>query len=437
VRQHRIDAYATPIHDWGAPPLIRPPGATMAKLPLPSALSFDGVQPAVRAPLAFLMTLAFINWLGFAAWAALLNNFTVEMAGFAWKDMGITQSVREIPGFLAFTAIFWFAVMREQTLAYVSLLLLGFGIAITGYLPTLTGVLITTFIMSVGFHYFETVNQSLQLQLLPKADAPRLMSRITAAGAAAQFIAYGSLVILGWLAFTDYVTIYLWLGLVCMAATAAAMAHFGRFEGPVPQRKQIVLRQRYWLYYLLTFMSGARRQLFMAFGGFLLVKSFGYSLGNVALLMLMTAALTTLTAPYMGQFIATLGERRTIAIENAVLIAVFAGYAMTTSPTVAGALFILDGVFFTLLLAQRTYFQKIGDAADMAPTAAVAFTINHIAAVALPVTFGLIGMINPSIIFWLGVVIASTSLCLSFLVPDDPGPGNETIFAAPRLQPAE
>jgi hypothetical protein len=408
----------------------------MPKLPLPAALSLDGVDVQVRAPLLFLMTLAFINWLGFAAWMALLNNFTVEMAGFAWKDMGITQSVREIPGFLAFTAIFWFAVMREQTLAYVSLLLLGLGIAITGYLPTLTGVLITTFIMSVGFHYFETVNQSLQMQLLPKKDAPRLMSRIAAAGAAAQFVAYGSLVILGWLTFKDYVTIYLGLGLICMGATALAMVLFGRFEGPVPQRKQIVLRSRYWLYYLLTFMSGARRQLFMAFGGFLLVKSFGYSLADIALLMLVTAALTTATAPMMGHLIATLGERRTIAIENAVLVAVFAGYALTTSPAVAGLLFMIDGVFFTLLLAQRTYFQKIGDAADMAPTAAVAFTINHIAAVALPVMFGMLGMINPAIIFWLGVLIAGISFCLSFMVPDDPGPGNETIFSAPRLQPA-
>jgi predicted MFS family arabinose efflux permease len=328
--------------------------------------------------------------------------------------------------------------MREQTLAYISLLLLGLGIAITGLLPTLTGVLITTFIMSVGFHYFETVNQSLQMQLLPKKDAPRLMSRITASGAAAQFIAYGSLALVWWIGFRDYVSIYLVLGLVCIIGTAWAMRHFGRFEGPVPQHKKIVLRRRYWLYYLLTFMSGARRQLFFAFGGFLLVKVFGYSLANIAMLMLITAALTTFTAPYMGHLIATLGERRTIAIENMVLIGVFAGYALTSSWWIAGLLFVLDGVFFTLILAQRTYFQKIGAAEDMAPTAAVAFTINHIAAVALPVTFGMLGMINPSIIFWLGVVIATISFSLSFLVPEAPGPGRETFLETrPRVQPAE
>lgn len=395
------------------------------------------VAPDVRAPLFFLMSLTFVNWIGFAAWQALLNNFTVEMAGFAWKDMGITQSIRELPGFLAFTAIVWIAWMREQTLAYAALLILGFGIALTGYFPTLTGVLITTFVMSVGFHYFETMNSSLQMQLLPKADAPRLMSRITSAGAAAQFLAYGGLALAWWVGWRNYQYIYLFLGLFCIAATLWAMQHFGRFEGPVVQRKEIVLRKRYWLYYVITFFSGARRQLFHAFGGFLLVKVFGYSLSDIAMLMLVTAALTTVFAPYLGGLIATLGERRTIAIENAVLIVVFAGYALTKDWQVAGALFIVDGVFMTLLLAQRTYFQKIGDPRDMASTASVAFTINHIAAVALPVTFGAIGMVDPSLVFWLGVGIATISFCLSFLIPDDPEPGNETIFAAGRVQPAE
>jgi hypothetical protein len=405
-------------------------------LPRPSFLNFDGIEPTVRDPLIFLMTLTFVNWLGFAAWQVLLNNFTIEMGGFRWKDMGITQSLREIPGFLAFTAIFFLLWMREQTFAYIALLLLGLGIALTGFFPSLTGVLITTFIMSVGFHYFETVNSSLQMQMLPKAEAPRLMSRITSAGAVAQFVAYGGLALAWWAGLRNYVVIYLVIGLACLGLTVWAIRHFPAFDGTVPQHKEIVLRRRYWLYYLITFMSGARRQLFHAFGGFLLVKSFGYSLSDMAMLMLVTAALTAAVAPHLGNMIATLGERRTIAIENAVLIVVFAGYALTRNAYVAGALFMIDGVFMTLLLAQRTYFQKIGDPADMAATASVAFTINHIAAVALPVIFGVIGMVDPSLIFWLGVGIASISFGLSFLVPDKPEPGRETILADRKFQPA-
>jgi hypothetical protein len=105
---------------------------------------------------------------------------------------------------------------------------------------------------------------------------------------------------------------------------------------------------------------------------------------------------------------------------------------------VAGALFVVDGVFFTLTIAQRTYFQKISDPADIAPTASVAFTINHIAAVAIPVTFGIIWISDPTIVFKIGAVIATASLCLAFLVPRHPEPGQETVFGpAGRPVPAE
>jgi predicted MFS family arabinose efflux permease len=392
---------------------------------------------AVTSAVQFLMALHFINWLGFAGWNALLHNYTIEAVGFGWFEAGLTQTVREIPGFLAFTVAFWLMIVREQVLGYVALVLLGFGVALTGTNPTLMGVLMATFVMSVGFHYFETVNTSMQLQLLPKAQAPSLIGRIISAGAAAQFVAYGSIALVWWLGWRNYAAIYAILGLACAALTVVAMFHFKRFQGPVRQRPGLVFRKRYSLYYALTFMSGARRQLFMAFGGFLLVKKFGYSVADIAVLMLVTSSSNTFFAPRLGRLVQKWGERNTIMLENAVLICVFIGYAVTDNAHLAAGLFIIDGIFFTLILAQKTYFQKIGDPADMAATASVAFTINHIAAVAIPVSFGLIGTVNYSIIFWLGAGIATTSLLLSLLVPLDPGPGRETVLVRASPQPAE
>jgi hypothetical protein len=196
--------------------------------------------PFAGSPAAFLMTLAFLNMLGFAGWQALLNNFTVEKAAFGWYETGLTQSVREIPGFLAFTMIFWILWLREQTLAYLALLLTGLGVALTGYFPTLTGVLVTTFVMSVGFHYFETVNQSLQLQLLHKAQAPYIMGRIRSAGAAAQVVCYGAMGLFWWLGWRNYAHMFLALGLLCMAlCCSSSTASFSRSpspRGPISRR---------------------------------------------------------------------------------------------------------------------------------------------------------------------------------------------------------
>jgi Major Facilitator Superfamily len=390
------------------------------------------------SPVAFLMTITFLNWISFASWQALLNNFAKDAAGFTGWEIGLLQSVREIPGFLAFTAIFWFMLMREQTLAYASLMLLGVGIALTGFFPSVPGLLLTTFVMSLGFHYFETANQALSLQLLPKAETPKVLGLVAGAAAAAQLAAYG-LIALAWRTLQPgYEVLYLVSGLATMVLAGLAIGLFRRFEGDVPQRKEIVLRRRYWLYYALTFMSGARRQLFMAFGGWLLVERFGYDLSSLSVLFFIYCSINIVAGPFLGRLVGRIGERATIIGENVSLIVVFLGYAMTGSGIVAGALFILDGVFFTLTIAQRTYFQKIADPADIAPTSSVAFTINHIAAVFIPVVFGLIWMRDPSLVFQVGAAMAGGSLVLAFLVPRHPEPGHETVWrASERTVPAE
>jgi predicted MFS family arabinose efflux permease len=387
------------------------------------------------SPTAFLMTITFINWFGFASWQALFNNFAKDAAAVTGWEIGVLQSVREIPGFLAFTAAFWFMLMREQTLAYASVLVLALGTAASGYFPSYLGLALTTFVMSTGFHYFETANQALALQLLPKNEAPKVLGRVSSAMAGAQLVAYSLIAFVWWAWKPSYEAIYLAFGLGTAALIGIAMAGFRRFDGGVPQHKGIVLRRRYWLYYALTFLSGARRQLFMAFGGWLLVERFGYDLASLSLLLFIYCAINLFAGPLFGRLIVRVGERATIIIENVALIVVFLGYAMTSSGAVAGALFVLDGVFFTLMIAQRTYFQKIADPADIAPTASVAFTINHIAAVAIPVLFGLIWIRDPSLVFNIGAAIATGSLVLAFLVPRHPEPGHETTLG-PAAQPA-
>jgi len=131
-----------------------------------------------RTPYAMLAVMAGAMFLSFSGWSALLNNFSVERAGFTGREMGILQSIREIPGFLAFLAIFVVIVMREQTLALVSLTLLGLGVAVTGYYPSVGGLFLTTFVMSLGFHYYSTMETSLTLQWVPKERAPEMFGKI-------------------------------------------------------------------------------------------------------------------------------------------------------------------------------------------------------------------------------------------------------------------
>ncbi|OZB15424.1 MAG: hypothetical protein B7X55_09645, partial [Rhodobacterales bacterium 34-62-10] len=100
-------------------------------------------------------------------------------------------------------------------------------------------------------------------------------------------------------------------------------------------------------------------------------------------------------------------------------------------------LYVMDHVFFAMALALKTYFQKIADPRDIAPTAAVAFTINHIAAVFLPASLGYLWLVSPSSVFVLAAAMAGVSFTLAMLIPRHPEPGNETIFSRFLPAPAE
>ncbi|HUF55688.1 MAG TPA: MFS transporter [Thermohalobaculum sp.] len=398
--------------------------------------------PRWQRPEALLMLMAVSSPLAFASWMALLNNFVVERAAFDGFDIGVLHVAREIPGFLAFLVIYLILWFREQTVALAALLLLGFGTALTGIFPTFWGLMVTTVISSVGFHYYETINQSLQLQWLPRERAPQVIGWIVAAGSLGSLVAFGG-IIMAWRLFElDYATVYWIAGGSAALIALLAWAIYPRFEAPTVQLKQIVLRGRYWLYYALVFIGGARRQIFIVFAPFMMVERFGLELHEVTGLMLFNYVATMAFAPVAGWLIRRLGERVALVAEYAGLFGVFTLYAgvyyFHWGVWLAMALYVVDHLLFALAIAHKTYFQKIAHPADQAPTAAVAFTINHIAAVTLPAPLGLLWLASPAAVFALAAALALCSLALAFLVPRHPQAGRETVLGRPALaQPGE
>ena len=383
-----------------------------------------------RNPTTLLFIMAAAMPFSLGLWMAMINNFAVEQASFNGADIGLLQSIREIPGFLSFTVVFLLVFIREQSLVLLSLLLLGIGTAITGYLPSFWGLCFTTLLMSFGFHYFEAVNQSLQLQWLGTEEAPRVLGKLVAVGSASSLAAYCVIYLgleyWGW----SQLMVFLIGGLVTAVLAIAGAGLFPHFPSKVEQHKTLILRKRYWLYYALVFMSGARRQIFMVFAGFLMVEKFGFSASDIALMYIANMLASMVVAPQIGKLIGFIGERRTLMIEYVGLALVFVGYALVESAELAVALYIIDHLFFAMAIALKTYFQKIADPADIAPTAGVSFSINHIAAVAIPASFGLIWLHSPAFVFYAGAVMAVMSLGLSLFVPRHPATGNETALSA-------
>lgn len=392
------------------------------------------IEGALRTRNAFglLILFAFAMPLAFATWQALLNNFVIESAGFTGREIGILQSIREIPGFLAFGVVFVSPFFGEQRLAIFSLILLGVAVAITGYMPSFSGLLLTTMLSSIGFHVYETIVQSLQLQFLPKATAPKQLGILLGVGSFVSFCVYFIFATLWNTLNFQYQYVYLVAGMGTVLIAIYALLRYPVFPVEHLQNKGLVFRKRYWLYYLLQFLSGARRQIFVVFAGFMMVEKYHYSVSTMSLLLLTTFVLNTFLAPLAGEFILRFGERRALIFEYTGLFGVFAGYMglyiWQLPGEIAAVLFVLDHIFFSLMIAMKTYFQKIADPKDFRSTAAVSFTINHIAAVTLPVLLGFLWLKSPVIVFGFATLLALSSLVCAFFVPLNPRNGHETVL---------
>ena len=364
--------------------------------------------------LLFLLVSTVASNAGIQAWQTLINNFAVESARLGADSIGFIQSIREVPGFLSMLVIYVLLILSEQRAASLAILVLGLGLTATGYFPSFWGLTATTLIMSAGFHYYEPLNQSLTLQHFNTFEAPVVLSRIRAVAALAN-IAVGILIY--FLADSmGYKGMFALVGVL-----VGLVGVWGLFKKPcetntTPQKKKMYLRRKYWLYYLLTFLEGSRRQIFIVFAVYLLVKKFDYSIQSITVLFVVNNAINYFLNPTIGRAINRFGERQLLTIEYAGMIAVFLTYAYTGSHIVAGIMFVLDYLLFNFNVGVRTYYQKIAAPEDMASGMALGFTINHIAAVVVPVLGGMLWMVDYKIPFFIGVGLGVLSLAFTQMI---------------------
>jgi hypothetical protein len=356
----------------------------------------------------YLVVLTISSTVGLQTWTTLFNNFAVDIANLGGNHVGMIQSIREIPGFLALLAVFVIRFIPEHRLSAASILVLGVGLAATGFFPSYLGIALTTLASSFGFHYYETTNMSLTLQYFKKHESPWVFGRLTSL-AAATSIGIGLLI---WvmIVFLSFSQVYLIVGGLIASAGLWAFSRDPTDPQALPQRKQMILRKRYWLFYFLTFMAGARRQIFIAFSVLLLVQKFNYSVQEVTILFVINNSINYFLSPIVGKSIIRFGERKVLSLEYASVIFIFSAYACTDSKLLVAFIYIIDQIFFTFAIAIRTYFQKVGDPQDIAPSMAVGFTINHLAAVFLPAIGGMLWVIDYRIPFFAGAVMGVISL---------------------------
>lgn len=363
----------------------------------------------------YLLVLSLGSVISFQAWRTLFNNFAVEAASIDSFGVGLIQSLREVPGFLALLVVYLLYLIKEHRLASISVMVMGIGIVFTGLFPSLGGLIVTTVVMSFGFHYFETANQSLTLQYFSKKETPFVLARIKRYSSLVSIITGGVLFLSA--TALSYKLNYIIFGSVAVAAGIWSLRTNPSNPDLPAQHKKLILRREYWLYYTLTFLSGARRQIFMVFAAFLMVQKFNFSITSVTLLFALNNLINFFWLPQIAKGIDRFGERKVLMVEYVGMIGIFMVYAFTDSPIVVAVFYIFDNMLFHFSMGIKTYFQKVANPKDIAPSAGVSFTINHIAAVVIPVVGGLLWKIDYKIPFFFGAFLGLFSLFFSMKVP--------------------
>ena len=365
----------------------------------------------------YLLILGICASAGLQGWTALFTNYAKEIVDVNGFQIGVSQSVREIPGFLSFAAVYLFFIFKEHRLSAWSVILLGTGISVTGIFTSFGGLLMTTFIMSVGFHFFETTNKSLTVQYFNTAESPVVFARMRGYGALANILV--GFVIWALSFVLPYRYTFLILG-AFIVLTGISMLYANPVKQEIPfQHKKLIFRRKYWLFYVLNFLAGTRRQIFTVFAIFLLVDRYNLGLRVVTGIYVINYALTYLLNPQISKALNKYGERVVLSLESASLIVLFLGYAFISNVWIVVGLFILDSIFFNFSIGLNTYLQKTADPEDLGSSTAVGFTINHISAVIIPFFGGILWMLNWRLPFLVGTGFTILSLYFTQMIITD------------------
>lgn len=357
----------------------------------------------------------FILSVGFYSWRIMFNNFAVEQFGASPAEIGVIQAVREIPGLLAFFVGALALFISEARIAALSIVLTGLGLLICGISPTIVILGLATFVLSVGFHFFEPTNSS-QLLLLANSNG---LGKIQGIYRSFESLAglVGGLLVLGLTFFLNYrETFYLIGGLVTLIGLYFALA-LPANRGKAEKRK-LVIKKKYWLYYTLYFLRGCRRHIFTTFAIFLLVKNHGLNISLVSTVILLNNVVTFFTNRLMGNFTDKWGERTVLAGSSFLLVFIFTGYAVIDYLPALIALYLVDNILFSSAIALRSYLMRISSNEDLTGCLSFGMTANHITAVVVPIAGGLIwNYFGHQATFFAGAAIVFIDLIFALMVP--------------------
>ena len=341
-------------------------------------------------------------------------NFLSQDLGFSGAQLGILEAFRESCGIWALGVLALLAGLAEPLVGAAMLVLFAVGIGGYALVPDFFWVVVASLVWSQGLHVWMPLPASLAMGLAEPGRVGLRLGQLQSAGAAGFFAGLAAGYVLTRLGVAIRPLYYA----AALAGLLAAACCLGipraiRTEGP-----RLVFRRRYGLYYLLCFLEGWRKQIFICFAPFLLVQKYHTPLSTILILNGIVQIVGCVSGPAAGRLIDRIGERRVLVFYYACLTMFFVGYAFVDVPRLLYVLFVVDSSFFVFGMALNTYVNRLVPAGERTPTLSMGVAFNHAAAVAMPLVGGILWVtLGPRWTFLAGTFAAALSVLVALRVP--------------------
>jgi MFS family permease len=364
---------------------------------------------------------AFFLYLGFGVYSATYNNFFAGTVGMKPEQLGVLESLRESPG-LAMALVLALAmhiaepILGSMALAVIALGFLGYA-RYDSYVP----IVLCSVLWSIGLHMWMPLQSAMTLSLAEEGKKGKRLGQIGASVGFGTTLGILTVLILSSkIIYSKSVPYSIWyMSAAISIAIGAVFMWFVRRDLSPPDKPRLVLKRDYRLYYGLTFLEGCRKQVFITLAPYVLVKAYGASLQTMACLMLINNVMNLIGTPIVGRLIDRIGERKILTVSYSGLFLVFLGYALIPHVYVLCVLYCMDSLLYLSTMGLTTYLNRISEKRDLVPSLSMGVTMNHLAAVIVPVLGGFLWKaIGYQIIFFAGSIVVLTSISLARRVHD-------------------
>ena len=329
---------------------------------------------------------AFLTYIGFGIYGASFNNFASDVVHMRPDQLGLLESLRETPGFLMAFVIALAMRVAEPKLGSAAMILMAVGFL--GYSSTSSYAHLVAYsvLWSVGLHIWMPLQSAMALALSEEGQKGKRLGQIGSAAGLGTIIGIVMVLLI-----RQHLSFSAWYFIAsCWMMAGAVTIWFVRRDLSPPNKPRLVWKRKYRLYYVLTFLEGCRKQVFITLAPFILVKVYHAPLGVMATLMLINNAVNLFGAPFIGKMIDRIGERKILTASYACLIPVFFGYALVKAPIALYVLYCLDNLLYLSTYGITTYLNRISDDGDLMANLSMGVTVNHLAAVAVPLVGGIL-----------------------------------------------